>query len=300
MRRKRCSAPQLPLRWATLTKLMPGERWTRKELKSLRKQLREGRAIEEVQLENRTVHAIRRQAGRMELIQQREGRFRWPQTQIERLQELAAQGLTVSEIHQFELLGEPERSLWAIRKTWGRLGLSDPRRSECMKRRKVWTPGERRKFDTFLRKHSREMTPEEIGKHWGVARSTVARRQTELGVKRPRAEVLEMPYSRKKREQARSRLRRRNLQYWKQQREEREAEMISLAKELRERGCEEQTCVDCGVSWPRRAEFFHTTEKRISIGTSRYFKHRCILCENKRRRDKQLQSEARPAKRKHK
>lgn len=270
---------------------MPGERWTRKELKSLRKQLREGRAIESVELDHRTVHAIRRQAGRMKLIEQREGRFRWPQKQIDKLKELAEQGLTVAEIHQFELLGEPERSLWAIRKTWGRLGLSDPHRAACMKRRKVWAPSERRKFDDFLRENSEHMTPEEIGKQWGVARSTVARRQTELGLKRTRAEVLEMPYSRRKREQARTRLRRRNLQYWQQRRETRKAEMLELAKRLRERGCELQTCVDCGVTWPRRAEFFHTTEKRISIGTSRYFKHRCILCENKRRRQKMSEGE---------
>ena len=270
---------------------MPGERWTQAEIKLLKKQLREGRAVEDVKLESRSVHAIRRQASRLELIEQREGRYRWPQRQIDKLKELAAQGLTVTEIHQFELLGEPARSLWAIRKTWGRLGLSDPHRSERMKHRKVWDPGERKKFDAYLRKHSRQMTPEQIGKEWGVARSTVARRQTELGLKRPRAEVLEMDYSRKKRERARAKLRRRNLQYWRQRRDEREQQMTALAEELRKRGCDEQTCVDCGVCWPRRSEFFHTTEKRISIGTSRYFKHRCILCENKRRRKRQKQSQ---------
>ncbi|MCA9173384.1 MAG: hypothetical protein KDB14_02730 [Planctomycetales bacterium] len=271
---------------------MPGARWTKSETKSLRKQLKEGRAIEDVEIDGRSEHAIRRQAGRLNLISQRDGRYRWPQRQLDKLRELAGQGLTVGEIYEFELLGEPARSLWAIRKTWGRLGLSDPRRAERMRQRKVWAPGERRKFDAYLRKHSGAMTPEQIGTHWGLARSTVARRQTELGIKRTRAQVLKMEYSRNKREAARVRLRKRNLTYWRERRERREQELAELADQLRRRGCETQTCVDCGQSWPRRPEFFHTTEKRISIGTSRYFKHRCILCENRRRRQKAKQSAA--------
>lgn len=266
---------------------MPGARWTKSEIKALRKQLREGRAIEDVEIPGRSMHAIRRQASRLQLIEQRPGRYPWPQRQIDKLKELAAEGLTVTEIHQFDLLGEPPRSLWGIRKTWGRLGLTDPERAERMRHRKVWAPGEMKKFDAYLRKHSRTMTPEEIGKEWGVARSTVARRQTELGLKRTRAEVLKMPYSQKKRDAARRRLRKRNISYWRAQRESREQQMIELAVELTERNVETQVCSDCQREWPRRAEFFHTTEKRISIGTSRYFKHRCILCENQRRRRKE-------------
>ena len=267
---------------------MPGARWTNKELQQLKRQLRDLEAIEDVSLPGRTMHAVRRQAGRMQLISQRPGRFKWPSRQVEKLRQLAAQKLTVTEIWRFELLGEPHRSLWAIRKMWGRLRLADPGRSRRMQHRKVWAPGERSKFDRFLRRHSGTMTPEEIGKQWGLARSTVARRQTELGVKRSRDEVLKMDYSQEKRERARRRLRRRNLEYWRHRRKEREREMEELAEQVRRRRPEqeEQACVDCRRTWPRRAEFFHATEKQISIGTSRYFKHRCILCENSRRRRK--------------
>jgi hypothetical protein len=268
---------------------MPGARWTTKEKRLLKKQIcQEGRSLEEVRLAGRSEHAVRRQAARMKLVTQRPGRFKWPEPQIRKLKQLAREGLSAAEICRFELLGEPERSLWAVRKMWGRLKLADRRRSRQMQRRKIWRPGERGRFDRYLQQHSAHMTPEEIGKVWGVARSTVARRQTELGVKQTRQEVLQMRYSRQKRERARRRLRRRNLRYWRQRRQERERQLEALAAEYRKRQPDnQQTCVDCDRTWPRRPEFFHTSEKQISIGTSRYYKHRCVLCENTRRRKRE-------------
>ena len=267
---------------------MPGARWTVKERRLLKRELKRTGDIDEVEVPGRTQFSIRQQARRMKLVAQRPGRFKWPAAQIEKLEELAGEGLSAGEIFRFELLGEPARSLWAIRKMWGRLKLADPRRSEQMKHRKVWKPGEKQRFDQFLRKNSARMTPEQIGTEWGVARSTVARRQTELGVKRPRSEVLEMEYSRAKRERARRRLRQRNLKYWQEKRQQREMDLIALAARYRRRGgVATQQCTDCERVWPKRPEFFHTSEKQISIGTSRYYKHRCVLCENERRRGQQ-------------
>lgn len=266
--------------------MMPGVRWTEKERRALRRQvLRERRALEQVELPGRSEHSIRRQAARMGLVDQRPGRFKWPADQVRKLEKLAREGLSAAEISRFELVGDPPRSLWAIRKMWGRLSLADRGRSQRMRDRKRWRPGELAKFDAYLRRHSRQLTPEQIGREWGLARSTVARRQTELGIKRPRAEVLRMEYSQRKQRDARERLRRRNLKYWRERRERRVQELEELAQEYSRRGqVATQVCVDCQRAWPRRTEFFHVSEKQISIGTSRYFKHRCVLCENQRRR----------------
>jgi len=268
---------------------MPGERWTENDIDSLREQLDHGLALKEVQIERRTINAIRSQALRLELVEMRANRRKWPSRQRRLLRKCKEQRLTPVEIFEFGLLGEPPRSFWAIRKQWGRMKLSDRRRARLMRKKKVWKPGEKRKFDTFLRKNSKQMTPEEIGKEWSVARSTVARRQTELGVKATREQVMQMEYSLAKQRRARQRIRRNSLNMWANRRRNRESDLINMAQEIRDssRPPDERKCSDCGRSWPKRREFFHTSEKKISIGVSRYFKHRCVLCENERRRSQE-------------
>jgi len=220
------------------------------------------------------------------LVEMRANRRKWPSRQRRLLRKCKEQGLTPVEIFEFGLLGDPHRSFWAIRKQWGRMKLSDRRRARQMRKKKIWKPGEKKKFDTFLRKNSKQMTPEEIGKEWGVARSTVARRQTELGVKATRDQVMAMDYSLAKQKRARQRIRRNSINMWAKRRSNRESDLVNMAEEFRDspRPPDERTCSDCGRSWPKRREFFHTSEKKISIGVSRYFKHRCVLCENERRR----------------
>ena len=267
---------------------MPGKRWTKTELKSLRRQLAaNGRRVEEVRISGRTSHAVRTQAVRLDLIRARDSRWPWAAPQRKLLRELKQSGFTPLQIYQYELLGDPLRSRWAITKQWGRMKLADRGRSNKMRRKKRWKTGERQQFDAFLRKNSRRMTPEQIAKVWGVARSTVARRQTELGVKVSRDLVMQMEYSQAKQQKARKRMRQGNLRRWERHRREKEDSLVQLAERLRsnERPPVEQTCTDCGRSWPKRKDFFHTRDKRISIGTSRYYKHRCVLCENQRRRD---------------
>ena len=265
---------------------MPGDRWTEVDIDSLREQLDQGLALKEVQIRGRTINAIRSQALRMEMVEMRANRRKWPSRQRRLLRKCKEQGLTPVEIFEFGILGDPHRSFWAIRKQWGRMKLSDRRRARQMRKKKVWKPGEKRKFDAFLNENSKQLTPEEIGKIWGVARSTVARRQTELGVKATREEVMAMKYSLAKQRRARQRIRKNSINMWARRRMNRENDLISKAQDIRDSGRppDERTCSDCGRTWPKRREFFHTSEKKISIGVSRYFKHRCVLCENERRR----------------
>jgi len=260
---------------------MPGLRWTSEEKEVLRQKIvEEHLAPAQVDLEGRTVNAIRSQVVRMGLVEARASRAKWTSRQERLLEKLKEEGLTPSQIYRYDLLGDPRRTLWSITKKWGRMKLSDRKRSRQMKRKKRWKPGEREEFDRFLRDNSKKMTPEQIGKDWKIARSTVARRQVELGLKVSRDAVMQMDYSLEKQRRARKRIRRGNIRNWERRRTEREERLVELANELRTRSTppEEQVCSDCNRSFPKRREFFHTTEKKISIGRSRYFKHRCVLC----------------------
>jgi len=266
---------------------MPGKRWTSTEKDALQAQIvHEQRSLDEVTIPGRTPYAIRSQAARMNLIEQRPGRMKWSPDQMKLMKQYKKEGLTPQHVFEFSLLGEPYRSVWAITKKWGRMKLADRKRSRSMRNKKQWQPGEKKIFIQFLKKQSRRMTPEEIGKQWGLARSTVSRIQSQFGLKATRDEVLLMKYSLAKQERARRRIRRDNIRHWENRRQQRETEMLASARELRRttKRLDERVCEDCQRSWPKRREFFHINEKKISIGTSRYFKRRCVLCENTRRR----------------
>ena len=266
---------------------MPGLVWTNKEKNALKRQIkRENRVLSDVEIPGRSINSIRAQAARLGLVEPRASRAKWSKSQRERLHELKRQGFSPQEIFDFQLLGEPPRTKWSITKQWGRMELADRRRSDRMKRKKRWSADERKKFTQYLLRHSKSQTPEQIAGVWDVARSTVSRWQNLLGVKVPRDQVLRMPYSQEKQRRARKRIRQANRRMWNRRLKEREESLSKLAADMRAspRPPREQTCTDCGQSWPRRREFFPHHEKKISIGTSRYFKHRCRLCENARRR----------------
>ena len=266
---------------------MPGKPWNAKEKKLLRRQvMTEARLLAEVRLDGRTLNAIRSQVTRMALVEKRASRKKWSVEERRRLRKLQSEGFTPKEIHEFDLLGGPVRTRWSITKQWGRMKLANRRRSRLMKKKRVWTAGEQRKFKAYLRRHSRTQTPEEIGKVWAVARSTVARWQNALGLKVPREAVVKMVYSQRKQSAARKRIQRASKRMWEGRRAAHEKELLEQRKELRHRDppVPEQVCTDCRRSWPKRRSFFHIREKKISMGTSRYYKHRCVLCENARRR----------------
>lgn len=274
---------------------MPGTRWSEHEKEQLRQALESGQRISDVQVLARRPNAIRAQAIRMGLIEPNEPRLNWSLRQRRLLKKYWRLGLKPEEIHDHGLLGEPYRSLWSIKKKWGRMKLADRRRARKMRRKKVWRPGEKESFNDFLLKHSDRMTPEQIGNLWGVVRSTVARWQEVLGVKRPRDTVLLMDYSLDKQRRARQRIRRFNIKSAAQRRAKREADLQEMAAAMRTRRPHllERTCVDCDRSWPLRSAFFHPTDRRTDFGTSRYYKRRCRLCENRRRRERDQKRRAR-------
>lgn len=195
---------------------MPGTPWTAKERKALRRQiLREKKTPAQVEIDGRSVNAVRAQAARMDLIPKRASRAKWSQRQLDLLQDLQQQGLTPQQIYDGSLLGEPVRTKWAITKQWGRMHLADQRRVDLMKQKKRWANGELGKFHAYLLKHSSSKTPEEIARHWSVARSTVSRWQNALGVKATRDEVLQMRYSREKQRRALKRIQEASRRMWK-------------------------------------------------------------------------------------
>ncbi len=277
---------------------VPGPHWTDIDKTALRQQLTIRELdITDVRFPGRSQIAVRTQAVRMGLIRPRQARLKWSNKQRKLLRKLKRDGYAVPQIFQFRLLSDPPRSFWSIRMQWGRMKLSDRKRSRRMKKKKVWKSGERAKFERFLVRHSQRMTPEEIGKKWGLARSTVARWQTSLGVKQPREKVMRMHYSLEKQRRASRRIRRNNKRIWAERRARSESELIALAIELygHSRQPSDRECFDCGRTWPKRREFFHFSEKRTGFGTARYYKHRCRLCENARRRH--LRRKKRTAKR---
>lgn len=268
---------------------MPGAPWSNQEKRALRRQVRrEKRALADVTIDGRTIHSIRSQAVRLDLVEKRTSRAKWSAAERRRLRELKDQGFAPTEIAAFGLLSDPPRSRWSITKQWGRMKLANRRRSRLMRRKKRWALGEKERFREYLLKHSAVKTPEEIAKIWGIARSTVARCQQELGVKATRERVLQMKYSQAKQRRARTRIQSSSRRMWERRRALEIEKLQTLADEMRAANHPpiEQVCADCQRSWPRRREFFHIREKKISMGTSRYYKRRCVLCENIRRRNK--------------
>jgi hypothetical protein len=269
--------------------VVPGKRWSDKEKDALQHALQSGIDVKDVQIKGRRPNAIRVQAIRMSLIEPNVSRWNWALRQRRLLKKYWRLGLKPHEIHDNDLLGKPYRSLWSIKKKWGRMKLADRKRARKMRQKKVWKPGEKQEFERYLLENSATMTPEQIGKTWNIARSTVARWQTELGVKKTRDAVMIMEYSLAKQRRARRRIRRTNVKCAEERRVRYEAFLCEEAKTLvaRCRNVNERVCTDCGRSWPKRAVFFHSTDKRTDFGTSRYYKRRCRICENARRREQE-------------
>ncbi len=277
---------------------MPGLQWSASELKSLYQQIvEENKDGKQVVISGRSRAGITMKAIRQGLIKLNRLRRVWPRRQKKLLRQLKERGYTPRDIADSSLLGLPDRTLWAIRKMWGRQKLSDRRRSRLMTQKKVWQPNEKELFIKYLHENSSTKTPEEIGVHWNLARSTVASWQRKLNLKQPYQVILRMDYSRLKQKIFLARNSRRMFKYWRHWQSLHEEALLAAAADLREKtlNISERICLDCNKSWPLRAQFWHFSHKKTEFGTSRYFKHRCRLCENLRKRKKNRRTRQRSA-----
>lgn len=267
---------------------MPGIPWSTDEEVALRERLIAAFGdVRLVVVPGRTNNAIRTKALRLHLISPaRQKTSWWTARQIKLLKQLRRAGSTPELIFNFDALGEPLRTLYAIRDMWKRLKLADRRRSRAASQRKIWRAGERERFDAYVLATSERYTPEQIGVRWQCSTETVRARQRLLGVKLTIDRVRALPYSREKRQRCARRTARGSRKRWKLWRIKELSRLQKDAAELRLAYPKrpERICRDCHMSWPLRREFFHAQQRRSGSLTTIYFKYRCRLCENSRRR----------------
>lgn len=269
---------------------MPGKHWGELEVLLLKQLQEEGKDISEVKIPGKKRAQVRQKALRMGLITPSAARTTWPRRQINILKKAKADGLTPQNIHEQNLLGDPYRSLWAIKKAWERKKLSDRKRARLLKKKKIWSHGEKERFHEYLREHSSTLTPEEIAKKWKIARSTVVNHQMSLGIKLRRKEVLALPGSKRKRRLSARKSAIKTVERWNKWREVRIDELENIASTMREKGpITERICSDCNISLPLKPQFYDYQDRKFSskgfTGTKRLYKRRCRLCEAKRRRE---------------
>jgi hypothetical protein len=261
---------------------MPGRHWTSVQVSELVRLTDEGFDPRdgEINIAEKTRNAIIQKALRLGLIPLRyEKRDPWPLRQRRRLKKAKRNGLTPEEVCKCGLLGTPLRSLWAIKKQWGRMKLSDKKLRRAFSKKRTWKQAERVEFLSFLREHSTTLHPDEIAKMWRVKASTVRSNQIALGVAPGRAAVLAMDYSKRKRSRS---TRKAMLKQWQERRKLRIKELEARASEMRAKPSPrpEQTCKRCNRSWPKHSEFFPTTKKRYrdTTMTSMHHLRTCRLC----------------------
>lgn len=263
---------------------MPGH-WTRGERRSLYRQIvEETRDIKEVRIRGRDYFGIRKMAIRLGYIKANPARPPWPRRQKRLLRELKGEGYTPTRIHDMDLLGEPNKSLDAIVQQWKRCKLSNRKISRRLRRKKRWdkATNEKERFLQFLREHSHDMTPEQIGKIWRVAPGTVSENQHKLGLKASWAEVMAMPFSVAKRKRSKKKAAKKVSAWAKNLRQKRikKLEQLALVARSRTDPLPERTCSDCETSWPLHQKFFPVRIKRLKHPkmTSVHHKHRCTIC----------------------
>lgn len=193
-------------------------------------------------------------------------------------------GKTPTEIYRAGCLSHPERSWNAIVRMWWTLGLAQ-KQSKPKIHNKIWTDQEKRQFDEYLHRYSFSETPEQIANYCQIHVNTVIKWQQRLNVRPTRKQVMAMQFSQEKQKHSRRRQRRAMLlktATWKQRKYRR---LVELAETLRRRENppDEQTCRCCGTVWPKWKEFFRFNEYHTKMGTQRWYRTNCVLCEYEKR-----------------
>lgn len=174
-----------------------GTRWTQKEVSHLKQVWERDVPLSNIVIESpltgeiRSAYSIRVKAVRLGLKERRTPRASWVQSEIELLRKLHKAGLKARDIKMRGHFGSnrttcdgrvlPERNVNAIAKMMQRMGFVDKERSECTSRGRLnLSASDGRRLDSFIRKHYKEMTSQEIANYFGVSSGTVRRRRHAL------------------------------------------------------------------------------------------------------------------------
>ena len=246
-------------------------------------------SVGQVRIPGRTYEGIRRQALKLCLIE----KIRHPplgESQIALLCELRKQGLSATQISNFDLLGFPHRTADAIQKHLSRLGLVNQNRSLAAKHRKIWSNGELERFDNFLRENSKKMPPRQIAEIFGATRSTVDKRQRELGVKPSSKQVLAMPFVKERIKDFLCQRSKKIILGFGKRLAQREKELEALAEKLRSNGAPpaDRQCKKCGKVWLRHRKFFFHCKGKTAGYSLWYFARICVLCEAQIRHERRM------------
>ena len=259
-------------------------RWTKTETEELKRQISLGINIYDVKITGRLWDGIRRKAKRVKLI----APLRNPpitDAQKEKLRELRKQGLTVWQISEFDMLGLPRRTVSAIQHAFSRMEFVDANRSKGARNRKCWLNGEKQAFDTFLRRNSLKLAPQQIAKRFGVVAETVTARQRQLRVRPSLTANRQISYFKKKIREANRVRSRKMLLNFEEYVAKKEKQLEALAEKLRGQKrlfeLQEKHCKGCGKIWPRHKKFFFHATYKTSFGTSWHFVHDCKICASK-------------------
>lgn len=270
---------------------MPGTHWGSLE-ELLIAQMNRGVPIEEVEIPGKSKNAIRTKAIRLGLIKAVEPRIEWPRNQIRILRKYQKLGLSVRYIYEANVLGDPYRSLHAIRQQWKRKKLSNRKISRAMRRKKIWKEGEFQEFVLYLKKFSTSQAPRQIAKKWKISRGTVSRWQNIYGLKLTLREVKNLPYSKAVRSRARKKIIQKNKENWNRRIKERREKFYQEAANLifTYPKISTRICLSCEIELPLRTKFWHCHDEIIRTKQSqmrrRFFKHTCRECVLEKRRNK--------------
>lgn len=273
---------------------MPGKRWNEWEIVRLRDLLAKALAASEMTISTRTAAAIQQKAIRLGWVGDGISRAAWSDQDVNTLRLLSAQRLTVAQMLESGKLNS--HSIAAVRTKLSRLGFVDKRRSRASRQAIRMSIGERMSFCEFLCARVARCTPEQMALMWNqqhelkVNHGRVVRYLEMLGIKCPRSEVIQMPFSKAKRARRSQKYLASQRKRWRKYRRELELRFIMLAQQMRayskENGktLEQRVCQNCEKQWPAVAAFFCVTKKQTRAGAQAYLYRTCKLCGARRRR----------------
>jgi hypothetical protein len=272
-----------------------GIKYSKIEKLSFDKQVAQGKT-EQIRIRSRTHANIMRRLKNRGLIPKR-GFPPLKKAQRKKLRQLISDNCSPEQIAEFEMLGKEAkpRTVHNIRKWMGRLRLVNKNRSRSARRRKILNKREKKSFDNFLRKHSTELSAQQIARKFGVKPGTVQARQRQLGVKPPFSVVMRIPSVRRK---YLAGMRKRSAKMFTEfdlNIAKREEELIRLQQAMmatngkQSVAHEERTCKVCKRTWFKHNKFFYHNEVRHKGYTTWHFSNICVICEAKRRHNKRLE-----------